>query len=167
MKRPDCTHLDKETQTLIAKYCQGNGLDVGCGYQKIGACVGIDLVPWGNSCNARGSLSQADWSFDITELPLKDGTMDFVFSSHVLEHVDEPAKAIEEWLRVLKSGGYLLMLIPDIDHCIPPLKRKQGLHTKHGLKPSDIRSINIPFAEVVSFDTLSSKDVFEVVLRKL
>jgi SAM-dependent methyltransferase len=167
MKRPNCQHLDIETQRLIAKYCQGNGIDVGCGYQKIGACVGIDLVPWGNPCNVKGNLSQADWAFDVYDLPLKSNTMDFIYASHVLEHLNEPSKAIDEWLRVLKSGGYLVMLIPHRDYCIPPLKRSQGLHTKHGMRPESIPPlINDPFVEIVSFCTLSTKDVFDVVLRE-
>ncbi len=166
MKRPNCTHLDKETQTLIAKYCQGNGLDLGCGYQKIGACVGIDFVPWSIGCNVKGDPSQADWSFDITKLPIKDSTMDFVYSSHVLEHIEKPQAFIEESLRVLKSGGFLVMIIPHIDHCIPPLARAKGLKLYHGLKPDDVKAMISPFHEIVSFQTLSTKDVFEVVVRK-
>jgi len=166
MKRPNCSHLDLETQTLIAKYCQGNGIDVGCGYQKIGACVGIDQVPWGNSCNAKGNLSQADWSFDITDLPIKSNTLDFVFASHVLEHIEVPQKAIAEWMRVLKPGGYLVMLIPHIDHCIPPIAIAKGLKFYHGLKPGSIAPLLDPFVEVVSIATLSTKDIFEVVLRE-
>jgi len=167
MKRPNCSHFDLETQALIGKYCQGNGLDLGCGYQKIGACVGIDSIPWGNKCNVAGNLSQADWCFDIMNLPLKDETMDFVFASHVLEHLAEPQAFINESLRVLKSGGYLVMLIPDIDHCIAPLKRAQGLHTKHGMKPESLAPlINPPFTDLVSLQSLTSKDVFDVVVRK-
>jgi len=166
MKRPNCSHFDLETQALIAKYCQGNGIDVGCGYQHIGACVGIDQVPWGVACNAAGDLSKADWSFDILNLPIKSDTMDFVFASHVLEHVVDQQKAIAEWLRVLKPEGYLVMLIPHIDHCIPPIARRKGLELYHGLNPADIKSMIDAFVEVVSIATLSSKDVFEVVLRE-
>ena len=166
MKRPNCAHLDKETQALVAKYCQGNGLDVGCGYQKIGACVGIDIVPWGTPCNERGNLSQADWCFDVLSLPLKDETMDFVFSSHVLEHLTEPQACISEWLRILKSGGFLVMIIPNIDHCIPPIARTKGLKLYHGLKPAEVKLMIPPFVDIVSLQTLSSKDVFEVVVRK-
>lgn len=166
MKRPNCSHFDLETQNLIAKYCQGNGLDLGCGYQKIGACVGVDLVPWGSPCNVQGDLSRADWSFDIMNLPLKDETMNFVFASHVIEHLAEPQAFINESLRVLKSGGHLVMLIPHKDHCIPPLKRAQGLHTKHGRRPESIKELIPPFNDIVSFQSLTSKDVFDVVVRK-
>jgi SAM-dependent methyltransferase len=37
---------------------------------------------------------------------------DFVLSSHVLEHSANPILALSEWLRVLKTGGTLVMLLP-------------------------------------------------------
>ena len=38
---------------------------------------------------------------------------DFVISSHCLEHVANPLKAIEEWLRVLKKDAVLLIVLPN------------------------------------------------------
>ena len=45
-------------------------------------------------------------------LPLEDNSTDFIVSSHVLEHFFDPVKAIKEWLRVVKPGGYVLSIIP-------------------------------------------------------
>ena len=39
-------------------------------------------------------------------------TYDFVAASHVIEHVANPLKALAEWVRVLKDGGVLLMIVP-------------------------------------------------------
>jgi SAM-dependent methyltransferase len=44
---------------------------------------------------------------------IADRTYDFVLSSHSLEHSANPLKCIAEWLRVLKPGGALLLLLPD------------------------------------------------------
>ena len=176
MKRPNCSQLDKEIQFLISKYCQGNGIDVGCGYSKIGACVGIDKIPWGARINEKdktNKISQADWSFDVCELPLLSKTMDFVYASHILEHItlnqltDQTIKAIDEWLRVLKTGGYLVMITPDINHCIPPVAKRAGLKTHHGLDPKKVKSILNRFpADVIKFNTLTSVDIFDCVLRR-
>lgn len=38
---------------------------------------------------------------------------DFLHSSHCLEHVDNPVKAIKSWIRVVKTGGYLVVVVPD------------------------------------------------------
>jgi SAM-dependent methyltransferase len=41
-----------------------------------------------------------------------DGSLDFVFSSHTLEHLDRPWDALSEWIRVLKPGGVLFLYLP-------------------------------------------------------
>lgn len=40
---------------------------------------------------------------------------DFLLSSHVLEHIANPIKALQEWKRVLKTDGYLILLVPHKD----------------------------------------------------
>lgn len=35
-----------------------------------------------------------------------------VYASHVLEHVDDPVKAVKEWWRVLRRGGNLIVIVP-------------------------------------------------------
>jgi predicted SAM-dependent methyltransferase len=42
-----------------------------------------------------------------------DGMYDFVLSSHNLEHIANPIKALENWKRVLKPHGFLLLSLPD------------------------------------------------------
>mgnify|MGYP002348298890 CR=1 FL=1 len=46
---------------------------------------------------------------DAANLPFADETFDFVYCSHLLEHVEDPARVIAEILRVTKrdGGGYL------------------------------------------------------------
>jgi len=45
-------------------------------------------------------------------LPLRDKSVDFVVSSHVLEHLPDPIKTLKEWYRVIRPGGYIFMIIP-------------------------------------------------------
>jgi SAM-dependent methyltransferase len=42
-----------------------------------------------------------------------DGTLDFVCSSHVLEHLANPLKAMAEWKRVIKEEGIIYVGVPD------------------------------------------------------
>ena len=42
---------------------------------------------------------------------------DFCFSSHSLEHIANPLKAINEWLRIIKNDGYLIIIVPEKSHC--------------------------------------------------
>ena len=46
---------------------------------------------------------------------LNDEQFDFVYSSHTLEHMQDPAVALKNWYRVLKKGGYLIIYIPHRD----------------------------------------------------
>jgi len=45
-------------------------------------------------------------------LPFRDNTFDLVFSSSVLEHIDDKERALKEMLRVAKPGGAVLFVIP-------------------------------------------------------
>jgi SAM-dependent methyltransferase len=62
-----------------------------------GECMKVDIVASGDN------------------LPFKDSSVDFVISSHVIEHFYDPVKAIEEWLRVVKPGGYVFIIAPHKD----------------------------------------------------
>ena len=98
-------------------------LDVGCGAGIfIGACkrfgkfvVGVDVDP-GQLSHAvnyskgysKGLLVLADASY----LPFKDSSVDGVFFSHVIEHLENPFPILEEIRRVLKKGGVLVVITP-------------------------------------------------------
>lgn len=47
---------------------------------------------------------------------VKDEVYDFCFSSHCLEHIANPLKAVSEWLRIIKKNGYLILVLPN-KHC--------------------------------------------------
>jgi SAM-dependent methyltransferase len=49
------------------------------------------------------------------DLPFKDNTLDYVLSSHVMEHFFDPVKALREWHRVIKPGGYIYIIAPHMD----------------------------------------------------
>ena len=46
------------------------------------------------------------------DLPFKDNTFDFIFNSHAFEHFFDPIKALKEWMRVIRPGGFIFMIIP-------------------------------------------------------
>jgi SAM-dependent methyltransferase len=48
-----------------------------------------------------------------TALPVNDGTYDCLFSSHSLEHIANPMKALLEWKRVIRDHGLLLLVLPN------------------------------------------------------
>ena len=47
----------------------------------------------------------------------QDYKYDFLVSAHCLEHVANPLKAMEEWIRIVKKGGHLLLVLPNKEFC--------------------------------------------------
>lgn len=51
-------------------------------------------------------------TLDIQDIPYENNYFDLIYCSHVLEHVPDDKKAMNELLRVLKPGGTALILVP-------------------------------------------------------
>lgn len=49
---------------------------------------------------------------DITNIQMEDESLDFIYCSHVLEHVVDDRKAMREFYRVLKDNGWAILLVP-------------------------------------------------------
>ena len=107
---------------LLASYCQGYGLDIGFGGDAIKpSAIRVDLpLPYthvgaGASVQLGGDCRALDW--------WRDGVLDYVYSSHLLEDFpeEETAAILREWTRILKLGGRLILLLPDqqryLAHC--------------------------------------------------
>lgn len=54
----------------------------------------------------------ADVKADICNLPFKANSYDVIFCNHVLEHIPDDTKAMQELYRVLKPGGLAILQIP-------------------------------------------------------
>jgi hypothetical protein len=58
----------------------------------------------------------AELEIDITNIALPDGSFDAILCSHVLEHVPDDTAAMRELHRVLKPGGWVIVMVPlDLD----------------------------------------------------
>jgi SAM-dependent methyltransferase len=60
-----------------------------------------DWVTWG-----------AKRAYDGLHLPVNGESVDTVYASHVLEHVDDPIACLREWFRVLRVGGTMIVAVP-------------------------------------------------------
>ena len=58
------------------------------------------------------SMEGVTHNVDLQQLPFADETYDFVFASHVLEHVPDDEKAIAEIRRILKPNGIAILPVP-------------------------------------------------------
>jgi SAM-dependent methyltransferase len=71
-----------------------------------------DLIG-GGYVTADFSASYADIRMDIQDIQFGDDTFDIIYCSHVLEHVEDDRKAISEFYRILKPGGWAVLMVPD------------------------------------------------------
>ena len=84
---------------FAVKLCKGYGYD-------IGYCKEEWKLP-----NAKGIDSSDGSGYDANNLP--EDKVDYIFSSHCLEHVSNWMYTLEYWLTKLKSGGVLFLYLPD------------------------------------------------------
>ena len=54
----------------------------------------------------------ADLHFDIQQIPLEDESFDVVFCNHIMEHVEDDLRAMRELYRVMRRGGWGVILSP-------------------------------------------------------
>ena len=59
-----------------------------------------------------GESLQVDIVAPGDNIPLPDNCVDFVISSHVIEHFPDPIKALKEWRRIVRPGGYIYVIGP-------------------------------------------------------
>lgn len=97
-------HERRKVNGDYLKYFKGKGIDVGYrGYRS-------DIKPVANSIGVDTDYP----GYDGVHLPFDDESLDFVHSSHCLEHIPTISlpKTFEEWFRVLKVGGYMIITVP-------------------------------------------------------
>ena len=96
----------------LVPYMRGRCLDIGCGpYKVYPHFIGIDN---GHHWGMRG----ADVKAEATDLSLfADESCDLVYSSHLLEHIEyeQVPAVLKGWARIVKTGGYLVLYLPDED----------------------------------------------------
>ncbi|WP_166965922.1 class I SAM-dependent methyltransferase [Yeosuana marina] len=123
----------------------------------------------------------ADVKADICNLPFKENEFDIIFCNHVLEHIPDDTKAMQELYRVLKPGGFGVFQIPqDLnrektfeDNSITDKKERAKIfgqydHVRiYGRDYFDkLRSVGFKVDEVDYTNTLSQKDITTYCLAK-
>ena len=91
------------------RYFVGKGLDIGGGPDPLG--LYLELFPRMQGVKI---WDKTDGNAETLDT-IKNCIFDFVHSSHCLEHLDDPTQALQNWFRVLKPDGYLVIMVPDED----------------------------------------------------
>lgn len=117
--------------TEIAKeFCRGPGIDVGAGLWPLVGSIAHDVAQGG-------------------AYALPEQTFPYVFSSHCLEHLDDPIRALEHWKTRIRPGGCLFLYLPhpDMTYWRPQHCRKH----RHIWRPAEMAAIvaDLGYAPVI------------------
>jgi len=98
------SYADKIASGFFAKYMAGpNVMEVGYrGYEEgnlpiVPQAIGVDVGYPG---------------YEGASFPFADGSFDAIYSSHCFEHIPDAIGVLRDWYRLLKVGGYLVVVVP-------------------------------------------------------
>lgn len=149
---------------------QLNGINVGAGSRWISPHITpVDVTrrhfnphknPKSRSCLLSGA----------TPLPFRDSSLDFIISSHSLEHIANPIPVVRYWIRLLKPGGGIGIILPDYRYTWDARHDRSKWGHKWNPCPELLRLVYERFwsdgTVLEEIDTLSFRMAFNLVIRK-
>jgi SAM-dependent methyltransferase len=113
--------IQRARKAIASRFLKGNGLEVGAGSRPfpvpddVQVCYGDIRGSASLESYFQNSAIQAGDEIDAqTFAGVDTGSFDFVISAHVIEHLRDPVGSIVEAVRVLKPGGVLVLVVPDL-----------------------------------------------------
>lgn len=95
----------------LSRFCLGDGVDVGFGGDPIvpnAICMDLEQ-PYAkykrHPQHLHGSADNLHW--------FASASLDWLYSSHVLEDFVDTGKVLDEWIRVVRPGGHIVLFLPD------------------------------------------------------
>lgn len=160
---------------FVDKFLVGKGLDMGCGNCPLlkPSCKHVDISPQPLAVVQVGEENVIHGDASVYWQKEK---VDYVFSSHMLEDLggrEQIIFCLKNWSRLLKSNGYIVLLLPDMQGGRYPKVEEEG-------NPSHRVNVGVPFfreieeeigfyagLEIVQMDTIPHDQdcTLDVVLR--
>jgi SAM-dependent methyltransferase len=116
------------TRSDLLSLCSGNGLEIGPGHQPQilpSASVHVRYVEekpqsdWLKSYASHGEQHKDHGLWDhyiqgvASDLPVGPGELDFIFASHLFEHLSNPLGHLEYWSSRMKPDGKVVCIVPE------------------------------------------------------
>jgi SAM-dependent methyltransferase len=115
---------DRDWREHFSRRLSGHGLEIGALHRPLPHHDGmrVEYVDRHTPSQLRADYPELG-EFDFVDphliddaetlATITDGTYDFVVAAHVIEHMRDPIRAFGNWMRVLRPGGLLYLIVPD------------------------------------------------------
>jgi SAM-dependent methyltransferase len=100
-----------KTASILEIGCSGGPLMQRLSSTGYTDLTGIDVSEAGIAVARQRGIPNVS-CMDGAHLEFADASFDLVIASDVLEHIEDEAQALREWMRVLRPGGQLLVFVP-------------------------------------------------------
>lgn len=162
---------EEDTAEICKQYLKPGDriLDVGCGtgrmlsyfsnVKKYGIDISIDMAAMAREKGIEACMG------NVEDLPYKDGSMDLVVCTDVLEHVFDLYKTISEINRVVKAGGYIILRVPQDEDLSPYLDPSYPFEYVH-LRMFSKSSLELYCTKVFKMKYLQAKNSYGIVEKE-
>jgi SAM-dependent methyltransferase len=121
VREAEADEIQQARAAIVSSYISGRGIEVGAGTRPIPVPPGVE-VSYGDIREHaslqdyfKASAVQSGQQIDAqTFAGIAPSSLDFVLSAHVTEHLRDPIGAIVNALRVLREGGILVLIVPEM-----------------------------------------------------
>jgi SAM-dependent methyltransferase len=150
----------EKVREIVLPYCVGYGCDIGFGGDKIKKdAIGIDLpVPY-----TQTGSDVIDVSCDVIneEIPLPNDSFDYVYSSHLIEDLPDTISGLNKFIRILRSGGTLILVFPD-QQVYEKICKRTGqplnIHHKHADMGLNFMKEKIKWANIKNYEIIKESN---------
>ena len=113
---PNCLALERHRfqVAILRRFVRDKVLPVGrCLHFAPERSIASELSNWFSTYETADiQMKGVTHTIDIQSMPFEDESFDFIFASHVLEHVRDDFSAINELIRILSPGGIAVLPVP-------------------------------------------------------
>ena len=106
---------------FLRRHLRGQGVEIGALWRRAPVAAGarvwyVDRLAAQDVARHYAEVGHAvpvNVVADAARLPFREASLDFIIASHVLEHLPFPLSGLRHWYALVKTGGHLLLRIPD------------------------------------------------------
>ncbi len=130
---PALAGLNEQLLPRLAAHAKGQFLDAGCGTQPFRGSIEPHVDRY-LAYDIEARVDAVDYIGDVEDMGVvPSSSVDSMLCSEVLEHVPHPARALDEFARIVRPGGALIVTVPFLAR-LHEEPHDYYRYTRHGLR---------------------------------